>query len=267
MLQIDDNYSNRTLGLRLQPNWNSEEEQQRVRVSIKLDSIDRANIDHIVDNHSRIKRNLDNYSFIPMPEFFALDSDMDIEIDIIFKQAKYDEDNTYESSYNDSVPGYIKFYLEYYHAINEAITVYNEDNTDHITPLGSTFSILSAFRDYSNYSSQIHLYNGDGSSGDTLQNARGRLIPHSINERISGEPTIFNFIKLKLGEKHLRLIQEGKNIDDATIAINSLPLITDINESLKLLNLKLSIKPTNIRTWSYEFRFYDTKNERGSRRY
>ena len=89
LLQIDDNYSNRALNLRLQPNWSSEEEQQRVRVSIKLDSIDRANIDHIVDNYSRIKKTLDNYSIIPMPEFFALDSDMDIEIDITFKQAKY----------------------------------------------------------------------------------------------------------------------------------------------------------------------------------
>ena len=28
MLQIDDNYSNRTLGLRLQPNWSSEDVEQ-----------------------------------------------------------------------------------------------------------------------------------------------------------------------------------------------------------------------------------------------
>ena len=262
MLQIDDNYSNRKLGLRLQPNWSSEEEQQRVRVSIKLDSIDRANIDHIVGNYSRIKRTLDDYSFIPMPEFFALDSDMDIEIDIIFKQAKYDEDNTYKSYYNDSVPGYIKFYLEYYHAINEAITVYNEDNTDHITPLGSTFSILSAFRDYSNYNSQIHLYNGDGSSGDTLQNAKNRLIPHSINEHSSGMPAIFDFIKLKLGEDHFKLVKEGKNINDATSIINGSSIIKKINEKLRILNLQLSVKPVNIRRWSYEFMFHDTKNDR-----
>ena len=262
MLQIDDSYSNRTLGLRLQPNWSSEEEQQRVRVSIKLDSIDRANIDHIVGNYSRIKRTLDDYSFIPMPEFFALDSDMDIEIDIIFKQAKYDEDNTYKSYYNDSVPGYIKFYLEYYHAINEAITVYNEDNTDHITPLGSTFSILSAFRDYSNYNSQIHLYNGDGSSGDTLQNAKNRLIPHSINEHSSGMPAIFDFIKLKLGEDHFKLVKEGKNINDATSIINGSSIIKKINEKLRILNLQLSVKPVNIRRWSYEFMFHDTKNDR-----
>lgn len=262
MLQIDDNYSNRTLGLRLQPNWSSEEEQQRVRVSIKLDSIDRANIDHIVDNYSRIKKTLDNYSIIPMPEFFALDSDMDIEIDIIFKQAKYDEDNTYKSYYNDSVPGYIKFYLEYYHAINEAITVYNEDNTNHITPLGSTFSILSSFRDYSNYNSQIQLYNGDDSSGSTLHNAKNRLIPHSINEHSSGMPAIFDFIKLKLGEDYFKLVKEGKNINDATAIINSSSIIKKINEKLGILNLQLSVKPVNIRRWSYEFRFKDTKNNR-----
>ena len=111
-------------------------------MSIKLDNIDRANIDHIVDNYSRIKKTLENYSIIPVPEFFALDRGMDIEIDITFKQAKYDEDNTYDSYYSDSVPDYIKFYLEYYHAVNEAITVYNEDNTDHIAPLENTFSML-----------------------------------------------------------------------------------------------------------------------------
>ena len=262
MLQIDNNYSNRTLGLRLQPNWSSEEEQQRVRVSIKLDSIDRANIDHIVDNYSRIKKTLDNYSIIPMPEFFALDSDMDIEIDIIFKQAKYDEDNTYKSYYNDSVPGYIKFYLEYYHAINEAITVYNEDNTNHITPLGSTFSILSSFRDYSNYNSQIQLYNGDDSSGSTLHNAKNRLIPHSINEHSSGMPAIFDFIKLKLGEDHFKLVKEGKNINDATAIINGSSIIKKINEKLRILNLQLSVKPVDIRRWSYEFMLRDTKNDR-----
>ena len=261
-LQIDDNYSNRTLGLRLQPNWSSEEEQQRVRVSIKLDSIDRANIDHIVDNYSRIKKTLDNYSIIPMPEFFALDSDMDIEIDITFKQAKYDEDNTYESYYSDSVPDYIKFYLEYYHAVNEAITVYNEDNTDHIVPLENTFSMLSAFRDYGNDNSQIQLYNGDGPSGDPLQNVKNRLTPHSINDHSSGMPAIFDFIKLKLGEDHFKLVKEGKNINDATAIINGSSMIKKINEKLRILNLQLSVEPVNIRRWSYEFRFKDTKNNR-----
>ena len=264
MLQIDDNYSNRTLGLRLQPNWSSEEEQQRVRVSIKLDDIDRANIAHIVANYSHIKNTLDSYSTITIPEFFALDRDNidNIEVDITFKQAKYDEDNTYKSHYNDSVPDYIKFYLEYYHAINEAITVYNEDNTDHIAPLGNTFSMLSAFRDYGNDNSQIHLYNGDDPLDDALKNVKNRLIPHSINEHSSGMPAIFDFIKLKLGEDHFKLVKEGKNINDATAIINDSSIIKKINEKLRILNLQFSVKPVNIRRWSYEFRFHDIKNDR-----
>lgn len=261
MLQIDDNYSNRTLGLRLQPNWSSEEEQQRVRVSIKLDNIDRANIDHIVANYNRIEDTLGNYSTITMPEFSTLDRD-NIEVDITFRQAKYDEDNTYESHYDDSVPDYIKFYLEYYHAINEAIAVYNEDNTDHIAPLENTFSILSAFRDYSNDNSQIHLYNGDGPSGDPLQNVKNRLIPYSINDHSSGMPAIFDFIKLKLGEDHFKLVKEGENINDATAIINGPPIIEKINEKLRILNLQLSVEPVSIRRWSYEFMFRDTKNDR-----
>lgn len=262
-VEVDNNYSNRTLGLRLQPNWNSEKEQQNVRISITLDDIDRDNIDHIVNNHSHIEKILNSYSTIKVPKFSALDRDVNVDINIIFQHTKYEADATYEVIYDNSVPEHVQFYLEYYHAINEAIDIHNQENTnDIIEPLGSTFSMLSAFRDYSNFDSQTSLYTGSDPLDNTLKNAKNRLVPSSINERPSGEPAIFNFIKLKLGEKHLRLIQEGKNIDDATVAINSLPLITNINEKLKLLNLKLSIKPTNIRTWSYEFRFQDTKNNR-----
>ena len=122
--------------------------------------------------------------------------------------------------------------------------------------------MLSAFRDYSNYNSQIHLYNGDDSSSDTLQNAKNRLIPHSINEHSSGMSAIFDFIKLKLGEDHFILVKEGKNINDATAIINSSSIIKKINEKLRILNLQLSVEPVNIRRWSYEFRFKDTKNNR-----
>ena len=261
-VEVDDSYSNRTLGLRLQPNWNSEKEQQNVRISITLDDIDRDNIDHIVNNHSRIEKILNSYSTIKIPKFSALDRDVNVDINIIFQHTKYEADATYEVIYDNSVPEHVQFYLEYYHAVNEAIDIHNQENTDDIIePLGSTFSMLSAFRDYSNFNSQTSLYTGSDPLDNTLKNAKNRLVPSSVNERPSGEPAIFNFIKLKLGEKHLRLIQEGKNIDDATVAINSLPLITNINERLKLLNLKLSIKPTNIRTWSYEFRFRDIKND------
>lgn len=262
-IEVDNNYSNRTLHLRLQPNWNSGSEQQTIKVSITLDNIDKSNIKHIVENYSYIKKILDTYSSIGMPKFSILNGDMDVDITIIFQHTKYEADATYNVIYADSVPKYIQFYLEYYYAINEAIDIHNQENTDNIiAPLGNTFSILSAFRNYSNFDPRAPLYTGYDSLGNTLQNAKNSLTSSSINEQPSGEPAIFNFVKLRLGEKHFRLMQEGKNIKDATVAVNSLPLITNINEKLKLLNLKLSIKPANIRTWSYEFRFQDTKNNR-----
>ena len=186
---------------------------------------------------------------------------MDIDIDITFNH----KEDVCDTVYISSVTTHVQFYLEYYQAINEAIAIlYNNEHTYYMAPLGNSFSILSAFHNYDTFALQTSLQSDPASQ---LRNIK-RSSPYRSNNDQSGiEPLIFNIVKLKLGEKHLRLIQEGKNIDNATIAINSLPLITDINESLKLLNLKLSIKPTNIRTWSYEFRFYDTKNERGSRRY
>ncbi len=262
-IEVDNNYSNRTLNLRLQPNWNSGSEQQTIKVSITLDNIDKSNIKHIVENYSYIKNILDAYSSIGMPKFSILNGDMDVDITIIFQHTKYEADATCNVIYADSVPKYIQFYLEYYYAINEAIDIHIQENTDNIiVPLGNTFSILSAFRNYSNFDPRAPLYTSYDSLGNTLQNAKNSLTSSSINEQPSGEPAIFNFVKLRLGEEHFRLMQEGKNIKDATVAVNSLPLITNINEKLKLLNLKLSIKPTNIRTWSYEFRFQDTKNNR-----
>ena len=262
-IEVDNNYSNKTLGLRIQPNWGSEKEQQNVRISITLDDIDRDNIKRIVGNYGCIKKILEMYSNINIPKFSVLNRDINVDIDIIFKYTKYEADATCNVIYINSTPEYVRFYLEYYHAINEAIDIHNQENTNNIIePLGNTFSILSAFRDYSNYNSQIHLYNGDNSSGDTLQNVRNRLIPHSINEHSSGVSAIFDFIKLKLGEDHFKLVKEGKNINDATAIINSSSIIKKINEKLRILNLQLSVKPVDIRRWSYEFMLRDTKNDR-----
>ena len=194
-----------------------------------------------------------------MPEFCALDSDMDIEIDITFKQAKYDEDNTYKSHYRDPVPDYIKFYLEYYQAINEAITIHNNEHTNYIAPLGSTFSMLSAFRNYNTFSLQTSLQSNPVSQ---LREIRRNSSYRSNHDQSGSEPAIFNIVKLKLGEEYLNFLKGTKDIDEAKDAVNRLKMVNDINNKLKLLNLKFYIELTDLRTWSYEFRFYDTKNER-----
>lgn len=254
-LKVDDR-SNHTSGLRLQPNWDSELEPQSIRILITLDDIDKANINHIANNYGHIRNIFEVYSYINTPEdFVSIENDMEVDINITFNYREY----RYETSYTNSVPKSVQFYLEYYQAINEAITIHNNKHADHIKPLGSTFSMLSAFRNYNTFSLQTSLQSNPVSQ---LREIRRNSSYRSNHDQFGSEPAIFNIVKLKLGEEYLNFLKGKKDIDEAKDAVNSLKMVNDINDKLELLNLQFYIELTDLRTWSYEFRFYDTKNER-----
>lgn len=254
-LKVDDR-SNHTSGLRLQPNWDSELGSQSIRILITLDDIDKANINHIANNYGHIRHIFEVYSYINTPEdFVSIENDMEVDINITFN---YREDR-YETSYTNSVPKSVQFYLEYYQAINEAITIHNNEHTNYIAPLGSTFSMLSAFRNYNTFSLQTSLQSNPVSQ---LREIRRNSSYRSNHDQSDSEPAIFNIVKLKLGEEYLNFLKGTKDIDEAKDAVNRLKMVNDINDKLELLNLKFYIELTDLRTWSYEFRFYDTKNER-----
>lgn len=254
-LKVDDR-SNHTSGLRLQPNWDSELGSQSIRILITLDDIDKANINHIANNYGHIRHIFEVYSYINIPEdFVSIENDMEVDINITFN---YREDR-YETSYTNSVPKSVQFYLEYYQAINEAITIHNNEHTNYIAPLGSTFSMLSAFRNYNTFSLQTSLQPNPVSQ---LREIRRNSSYRSNHDQSGSEPAIFNIVKLKLGEEYLNFLKGTKDIDEAKDAVNRLKMVNDINDKLELLNLKFYIELTDLRTWSYEFRFYDTKNER-----
>ena len=254
-LKVDDR-SNHTSGLRLQPNWDSELGSQSIRILITLDDIDKANINHIANNYGHIRHIFEVYSYINTPEdFVSIENDMEVDINITFN---YREDR-YETSYTNSVPKSVQFYLEYYQAINEAITIHNNEHTNYIAPLGSTFSMLSAFRNYNTFSLQTSLQSNPVSQ---LREIRRNSSYRSNHDQSGSEPAIFNIVKLKLGEEYLNFLKGKKDIDEAKDAVNRLKMVNDINDKLELLNLKFYIELTDLRTWSYEFKFYDTKNER-----
>ena len=167
--------------------------------------------------------------------------------------------STYDVKYTNSTSDSAQFYLEYYQAINEAITIHNNEHTNYIAPLGSTFSMLSAFRNYNTFSLQTSLQSNPVSQ---LREIRRNSSYRSNHDQSGSEPAIFNIVKLKLGEEYLNFLKGKKDINEAKDAVNSLKMVNDINNKLELLNLKFYIELTDLRTWSYEFRFYDTKNER-----
>ena len=254
-LVIDDR-SNNISGLRLQPNWNSESKLQRIRISFTLDDIDNANMSHIANNYTHIKNIFEEYSYIKFPiDFRPINGDIKIVIDIIFNYEK----STYDVKYTDSTPDSVQFYLEYYQAINEAIAIHNNKHADHVKPLGSTFSMLSAFRNYNTFSLQTSLQSNPVSQ---LRAIRRDSSYRSNHNQSGSEPAIFNIVKLKLGEEYLNFLKGKKDIDEAKDAVNSLKMVNDINDKLELLNLQFNIELTDLRTWSYEFRFRDTKNNR-----
>lgn len=254
-LVVDDR-SNNVSGLRLQPNWNSESKLQRIRISFTLDDIDNANMSHIANNYTHIKNIFEGYSYIKFPiDFRPINGDIKIVIDIIFNYEK----STYDVKYTDSTPDSVQFYLEYYQAINEAIAIHNNKHADHVKPLGSTFSMLSAFRNYNTFSLQTSLQSNPVSQ---LREIRRDSSYRSNHDQSGSEPAIFNIVKLKLGEEYLNFLKGKKDIDEAKDSVNNLNMVNDINKKLELLNLKFYIELTDLRTWSYEFRFYDTKNER-----
>ena len=253
-LEVDDPPN--CTGFRLQSNWDSDSKSQKIRISTTLDNIDRTNINHIADNYGHIKNILGSYSHINTPEdFVPIENNMEVDINITFN---YREDR-YETSYIDSVPNSVQFYLEYYQAINEAIVIHNNEHTDHIKPLGSTFSMLSAFRNYNTFSLQTSLQSNPASQ---LREIRRDSSYRSNHDQSGSEPAIFNIVKLKLGEEYLNFLKGKKDIDEAKDAVNRLEMVDDINDKLELLNLQFYIELTDLRTWSYEFRFYDTKNNR-----
>ena len=254
-LVIDDR-SSHISGLRLQPNWNSESKPQRIRISFTLDDIDNANMSHIANNYTHIKNIFEEYSYIKFPiDFRPINGDIKIVIDIIFNYEK----STYNVEYTDSTPDSVQFYLEYYQAINEAIAIHNNKHADRVKPLGSTFSMLSAFRNYNTFSLQTSLQSNPVSQ---LREIRRDSSYRSNHDQSGSEPAIFNIVKLKLGEEYLNFLKGKKDIDEAGRVVNSSKMVNRINNALKLFNLELHIELTELRTWSYEFRSYDTKNER-----
>ena len=211
---------------------------------------------HIANNYTHIKNILEEYSYIKFPiDFRPINGNINIVIDVILNYKK----STYDVKYTNSTSDSAQFYLEYYQAINEAITIHNNEHTNYIAPLGSTFSMLSAFRNYNTFSLQTSLQSNPVSQ---LREIRRNSSYRSNHDQSGSEPAIFNIVKLKLGEEYLNFLKGKKDIDEAKDAVNSLKMINDINNKLELLNLKFYIELTDLRTWSYEFRFYDTKNNR-----
>lgn len=240
---------------RLQPNWLTESKSQAIKVTITLDDIDKSNIQNILDNYAALQSTVSQYSHETLPGFSTINGDESVELTITFSSA----DDSYTVDYNIGTAEHIKSYLENYAFLNEAILIYNATNNSHIDIFSNTFSMLSAFRNYTAFSLNTSL---QSSPQEQFRSIRAGNTNRS-NHQQAGEPSIFNMVKLQLGEHHYNLVVNGKNdVNSATKQVNELTIVKNINKKLEILKLEFSIRPINPQNWSYEFMFYDKKHGR-----
>ena len=249
-----DGQAERLTPFRLQPNWQTESESQTIKARLALDDIDKSNIQNIVDNYTSLQSILSQYSNMTLPEFSTINGTEIVELTVTFSS----NDDSYQVAYSPDVAEHVEFYLENYELVNEAITLHNKTGNSRIDTFSNTFSMLSAFRNYTSFTMNTSL------QSDPQEQFRGIKAESSnrSNNHPGGEPSIFNLVKLRLGDHHYNLMQGKNDLGDSTRLVNELDIVKKINKKLAFLKLKFSIQSTNTRNWSYEFKFYDTKHER-----
>ncbi len=241
-------------GFRLEPNWNTEDKDQKIRLEIKLDAIDLQNLQHIRDNQASLNPLL-SYTVRGLTGLTAHQENYTLDItlnktnqsfSVAFQQGAHDFGFEYLSDYN--------FY-------KELIEIYNiEHPTAPIAPLYESFTLISSYRNYHAFDTSISLR--DQLPSQQMQQIKTRDFSKSLNANDQGEPSIFGLVRLRVAEKHFSLIS-GK-MDDAECekSANELPFIISINKKLKLINLECKIRLIDLRTWQYAFEFLDLRRNK-----
>ncbi|MFN7096736.1 MAG: AAA family ATPase, partial [Gammaproteobacteria bacterium] len=232
---------------RLEKNWNTQNEESKIRLTISLDELDKKNITNLIQHMARLKEFAVNYTgFFP-------ELDINYSTQIIIDINLHEVGNfSVTSSSEDS--GYR--YLVNYNVFKKIIELYNVKNEEKIEPLYETFTLISGYRNYHQFVKTTSLQNDVRVQ---IENINKREYAHGVNMAEEREPKIFEFIKLKIAQKHYDVIMDKKNNEQSEAHANNLPLLKSINKKLKIINLECKIRLVSQRTWTYAFEFCDLK--------
>ena len=242
-------------GFRLEPNWASETSSQIIRISIKIDEIDKNNITNIRENFGRLSEASSIYSSY---NFNMNDSVKDIyKIDVILNRIK----NTFSVKEKDGHDDFGFLYLRDYNFFKEAILINNIINVDSlIEPLFESFTLIGIYRNYYAFQPTISL--GTAPAAQQIYQIRSQDYARSLNMGDGGEPPIFALVRLQVAERHFKLMSGSKSIEECEKEANALPFINAINLRLSVVKLRCEIRLSEMRTWQYSFEFYDTRRNR-----
>ncbi len=240
-------------GFRLDKNYDSESNPQVLRVVVELDDIDRANIAHLKSNRNKLAPIIGIYSAETM--FSDGNIQNEYQLDITLDSAN----KTYTIQTNQDV-GYT--YLSAYNLYKEIIEIYNEENPDtQIINLTESFALIGGYRNYNSYATHVSL-GGGNTAPKQIQNIRVSEYSKSTNSAENNEPSIFSLVRLRMAGQCFDLIGTKMDQRECEKAANDLDFIKNINEKLKIVNLKVEIKLLDYSQWNFTFSFVDTKRNR-----
>lgn len=242
-------------GFRLDPNWNTEGQSQTIRIVIKLDDIDKKNLQNLQEKRSALNSWAGRYSTRGNADKSGFSKTYTLDITLMKNQGTFSvqpqnctEDFGYE-------------YLTDYNFYKETIALYNlENNKNPIETLYESFTLISSYRNY-------HAFNISVSLRDSHPAAQIRQIysadyNRSLNANDNSEPSIFALVRLRVAEKHFDLFSQKMDAAECEAAANELPFILEINKRLRIINLKCKIKLLDQRTWQYSFEFLDLRRNK-----
>jgi len=242
-------------GFRLDPNWDSEDQQQKIRLEVKLDDIDQHNLDNLRTNYEKLKRTALYFST------HAVEDDGKNQetyiLDIILNMQTQQFDVQFQNSTQD----FGLLYLSEYNFFKEAISLHNFLNPrDTVPPLYESFTIISSYRNYHAFEPSVTLK--DQHPLQQIQSIRNKDYSKSLNTSDKSEPAVFGLVRLQVADKHFDLISEKLTEKECEERANTLPFLLSINEKLKVVNLRCSIRLIEKRTWQYNFEITDLRRNK-----
>lgn len=247
--------SNSYSGFRLEPNWDTENNSQKIRLVVELDEIDTVNIQPLIDNHEKLGALATSYTTRSVVPNSTAQKEYIIEVTL------NEANKTFSVSVSPSSSDLGYLYLVDYNFYKELINLYNLENTnDTINPLYESFILIGGYRNYNAFAPTVSLR--DAHASQQIQQIRTEEFSKSLNTSEQSEPGIFKLVRLRAAKEHYNLFRTKCDKEECEIKANQLPFLSSINEKLQLVNLECRIRLTEQRTWDYAFEFFDTKRKR-----
>ena len=237
---------------RLEPNWNSYQRPQVIRVIVRLDEIDITNILNILANREKLLSTVGRYSSRANTNNASYANEYTIDVDLNYPN------RTFRVKFINGTEDFGFEYLSEYHYYKECISLHNFENPESpIKPLYESFTLISSYRNYHTFNVSVTLR--DGHPIQQIQAIRGTDYTRSLNANETSEPPIFGIVRLRVAEHHFDLMSDALSEAQCEEKANDLQFIKNINERLRVVNLSCKIRLVDKISWQYSFEFFDLR--------